>query len=105
MLSRDILILHRLGLFLSGGEDLAQARTEILLTTLHPWKTTHRSLAIVLYDLNVRSQLAEQRTDNPFRLLEHGAKNVLGLDLLILISLREFDRGLNGFLTPKCEFV
>ena len=68
-------------------------------------KPRDRRFTIVLYDLNVGANLAEQRTDNALRLLEHGAQNVLRLDLLILIALREFNPRLDRFLSPKSEFV
>ncbi len=76
-----------------------------MLTTLDPWKTRYRRLAIAEHNLNVRAELAEQRAHNSFGLFEHRAKDVLGLDLLILISLSEFDPCLDGLLSAKCEFV
>src|ERR1700686_856470 len=105
MLSRDVLVLHLLRLFFRCGKYLRQARTEILLTTLDARKTRDRSRAIVEHNLNVRAELAGQRGPNSFRLFKHRAENVLGLDLLILISLSEFDSRLNGFLSSKCESV
>jgi hypothetical protein len=38
-------------------------------------------------------------------LVEHRAKNVLRLDLLILISFGELDARLNRFLSAECEFI
>ena len=62
-------------------------------------------LAIVEHNLDICAQLAEQRTHNALRLFEHRAKNVLRFDLLILIPLGQFNAGLDGFLSPKCELV
>jgi hypothetical protein len=55
MLRRDVLVLHRIGLFLRGSENLAEAGREILLPTLHTRKTRDGGFAIILDDLNVRS--------------------------------------------------
>ena len=76
-----------------------------MLTTLNPRETRDGRLAIVEHHLNVRAELAEQRAHNPFRLFEHRAKNMLGLDLLILIPFSKFEPRLDGFLSSKCEFV
>ena len=76
-----------------------------MLTTLDTRKTRDSRLAIVEHNLNVCAELAEQRAHNSFRLFEHRAENVLGLDLLILIPLSEFDSRLDGFLSSKCESV
>src|SRR5205807_2580152 len=105
MLSRDVLILHLLGALLRGGEDLRQTRTEVLLSSLDFRKPADGRFAIVLHNLNVGAQLAQQRSHNAFRLFEHRAEKMLRFDLLILIALCEFNRGLDGFLPAECEFV
>src|SRR5882724_9463697 len=99
MFSRDELVLHLLSAFLGSGKDLRESRTEILLAALHPRESRHGCLAIILDDLNIGAELAEQGTDNALRLIQHRAQNVFRLDLLILIALSQFDTGLNRFLS------
>ncbi len=100
MLGRDKLVLHLIGLLLRGRKHLAQARTEILLPALHARKTSDRCLRVVEHDRDVGAELAENRSDNTFGLLEHRDKQVLRLDLLVLVSFGQFDRRLNCFLSP-----
>jgi hypothetical protein len=76
-----------------------------LLPALHARESTDRGFTIILDDLNVRAEFSEQWTHDTFRLIEHGAKNMLGLDLLMLIALRELNPCLNRFLSAKCEFI
>ena len=105
MLGRDVLVLHLLSLLLRRREYLGQARTEILLAALDFRKARDGRLAIIEHNLDICAQLAEQGTHNSLCLFEHRAQKVLGLDLLILIPLSQFNAGLDGFLSPKCEFV
>src|SRR5258705_56040 len=56
------------------------------------------AVAIILNDLNIGAELTEQWTHNALRLIQHRAKNMLRLDLLILITLSEFNTGLDRFL-------
>lgn len=76
-----------------------------MLTTLHARKTGDGRLAIVLNDLNVGPELTEQRAHDALSLIKHRAKNMLGLDLLILIAFSQFNACLNRFLSAKCEFI
>ena len=105
MLSRDVLILHLLSLFLRRGKYLRQARTEILLAPLHARETRNGRLAVAQHHLHVRAELAQHRTHYSLGLLEHCAENVLWLDLLILVLFSEFYARLDGFLSSKCELV
>jgi len=75
------------------------------LTTLNAREPRDSSLAIVQHYLNVRSEFAEQRAHDALGLFEHCAQQMLGLDLLILVSFGEFNASLNGFLTSQSEFV
>jgi hypothetical protein len=76
-----------------------------LLATLDARKTADCRFAVVLHNLDVRPQLTQQRTNDALGLFEHRAKNVLRLDLLILITFGELDARLNRFLSAKCEFI
>ena len=105
MLGRDVLVLHLFSALLCRRKDLRKTRAEILLAALDARKTADCRFAVVLHNLDVGSQLAEQRTNDPLGLFEHCAKNVLRLDLLILISFGELDARLNRFLSAKCEFI
>ena len=105
MLGRDVLVLHLLGLLSARRKNFGKTRAEILLTTLNARKTRDCRFAVVLHNLDVRPQLTQQWTNDAFGLFEHRAKNVLRLDLLILISFGEFDPRLNRFLSSKCEFI
>ena len=105
MLGRDVLVLHRLSLFLSGDENLAEARAEILLPALHTWKTRDCRLHVVQNHLNVRAEFAKHWTHDSFRLFKHCEQHVLRLDFLILIALSNFDCRLNGLLAAQCEFI
>src|ERR1041384_27253 len=105
MFGGDELVLHLLSALLGRCENLREPWTEILLAALHPGKARDRRFAIVLDYLNIGAELAEQRPNNSFRLIEHGAEKVLRLDLLILIPLSELDRRLNCFLSAQCEFI
>jgi hypothetical protein len=98
MLGRNKLVLHLVGLFLRGRKYLAQARAEILLTTLNTRKTSHRGLGVIKYYSDVSSELSEYWSNNPLGLFEHRDKQMLRLNLLVLISFRKFDRRLNCFL-------
>jgi hypothetical protein len=69
------------------------------LAALHPRESGHGCLAIILDDLNIGAEFAEQWTHNALRLIQHRAQNVLWFDLLILIALGEFNAGLNRFLS------
>src|SRR4030095_5406840 len=93
MLGRDELVLHPFGLLLRRCEKLTQTRTEVLLTTLNTRKARNSGLNIVKDDLNVNSKLSQDRTNRTFGLLKHGSEQVLWLDLLVLISLCEFNGG------------
>src|ERR1051326_377516 len=104
MLGRDILVLHFFSLLLRRREYLRQTGTEILLPSLHSWKPGYRRLAIVKHHLNVRAELSEQRTDNSLWLLKHRTENVLRLDLLILVALRQFYTSLDGLLAAQGKF-
>ena len=53
MLSRVKLVLHFVGLFLSCGKDLAESRTEILLSALDARETSYRGLHIIEHNLNI----------------------------------------------------
>jgi hypothetical protein len=55
--------------------------------------------------LNVRSEFSEQRAHDAFRLVEHRAEQMFGLNLLILISFGQLNAGLNRFLASECEFI
>src|SRR5436189_4141507 len=105
MFSRDVLVLHLLSTLLCRGKNLGQARAEILLTALHARETPQGRFAIVLDYLNVGAKFSQQWPDNAFRLLQHCAQNMLGLNLLVLVSLGELYAGLNRFLAAKCEFI
>src|SRR5438105_215364 len=105
MPSRNVLVPHLVGLLLSRGKNLICPRTEILLSTLYARKPCDCGLAVVLNNLNVCTELSQKRAHDTFRLFEHRAKQMLRLNLLILISLSEFNRGLNRFLSSKCEFI
>src|SRR5215831_20099261 len=99
MFGRDELVLHLLSAFLRRSENLRESRTKILLTALHARETSNRGFAIILDDLNVGPEFAQQRTYNTLGLVEHRAKNMFRLDLLMLIALREFYPRLNRFLS------
>src|SRR5437660_9796995 len=105
MLSRDELVLHLFGAFLRGRENLRQPRTEVLLPALDPRKARDRGFAVILNDLDIGPQLSEQRPNDSLRLLEHRAKDMFRLDLLVLITLSQFNARLNRFLSAKCEFI
>jgi hypothetical protein len=105
MLSRDVLVLHFLRTLLRRRKDFGKTRAEILLAPLDARKTADCRFAVVLHNLDVRSQLAQQRTNDALGLFEHCAKNVLRLNLLILISFGELDARLNRFLSAKGEFI
>src|SRR6266566_1084815 len=98
MFSRDELVLHLLSAFLGRGKDLRQPGTEILLTALHARESRDGRFGIILNDLNIGAELTEQRTHNALRLIQHRTKNMLWLNLLILIALGEFNAGLDRFL-------
>jgi hypothetical protein len=72
---------------------------------LHSRKSRDGRFAIVLNDLNVRSEFSEQRAHDAFRLVEHRAEQMFGLNLLILISFGQLNAGLNRFLASECEFI
>src|SRR5687767_13120305 len=105
MLGRDKLVLHLVGLLLRRREDLAQSWTEILLPALHAWKTRNRRLCIIENNRDVRAQLTEHWSNNAFRLFEHRDEQVLGFDLLVLVSFSKFDCCLDCFLPAQCKFV
>src|SRR5205807_7774514 len=105
MFGGDELVLHLLSAFLRCRKNLREPWTEILLAALHTGEARDRRFAIVLDYLNIGAQLTEQRPNNSFRLIEHGAEKVFRLDLLILIPLSELDRRLNCFLPAQCEFI
>src|SRR5437763_8431224 len=105
MFGRDELVLHLLSALLRRCENLREPWTEILLAALNAGEARHRRFAIVLDYLNIGAELTEQRSNNSFRLIEHGAEKVFRLDLLILISLSELDSGLNCFLPAQCELI
>jgi hypothetical protein len=69
-----------------------------LLPALHAWKTSYGCLRVVENDSDVSAELAEDWSDNTFRLLEHRDEQVLRLNLLVLVALGELDSGLNCFL-------
>src|SRR6185295_7833870 len=98
MFGRDKLVLHLVCLSLRCSEDLSRAIAEVLLAALYAWKASHCRLSIVKNDSDVRSELTEYWPDNSFRLLEHCDEQMLRLNLLVLILLRELNRGLNCFL-------
>src|SRR5215813_608642 len=100
MLRRDKLILHLVRLLLRGRKDVGQSWTEILLSALHSWKASHCRLRVVEHDGDVRAELAEDWSNNTFRLLEHCYEQMLRLNLLVLVSFGEFDRRLNCILSP-----
>src|SRR2546430_13430773 len=101
MFSRDVLVLHLVSLLLGRGKNLIRPRTEILLSTLYARKSRDCRLAIVLNDLSVCAELAEERAHDTFRLFEHRAQQMLRLNLLILISLSEFNTALDSFLSSE----
>jgi len=70
-----------------------------LLPALYTWETSDGRLRVVKNDSHVRAELAEYWPDNTFRLFEHRDEQVLRLNLLVLVTLRELDRGLNSFLS------
>ena len=57
------------------------------------------------YEIFIRADLAEQRTYDALRLIEHRAENMLGFNLLVLSSFSQFNGRLNRFLAAKCELV
>src|SRR5215217_939840 len=99
MLSRDKLVLHLIGLLLRSCKDLTQARTKVLLTSLYARKASYCGLSVVKNNGNVGSELSKDRSDNTLRLLEHRDEQMFRLNLLVLISLRQLDGGLNCFLS------
>src|SRR5262245_43985373 len=99
MFGRDKLVLHLVCLGLGRSKNLRHPRAEILLSALHAWKTSDRRLCVVENDSDVRTKLAEYWSNNPFRLFEHRDEQMLRLNLLMLIPLRELNGGLNSFLT------
>src|ERR1043165_3225198 len=105
MLSRDELVLHLVCLCLRRSEDLRQTIAEVLLAALYTWKACDRRLRIVKNDGDVRSELAEYRSNNSFRLFEHCDEQMLRLNLLVLVLLRQLDRGLNRLLASQCELI
>src|ERR1041385_4205417 len=98
MLGRDELVMHLIGLLLRRREYLAQGRAEVLLPALHSRKTRDSRLRVVENDGDVRTDFAENRSDDSFRLFEHRDEQMLRLNLLVLISFSKLDRGLNCFL-------
>jgi hypothetical protein len=68
------------------------------LAALYTWKARDRRLRIIENDGDVCSELAEYWSNNSFRLFEHRDEQMLGLNLLVLILLSQFDRGLNRLL-------
>ena len=70
-----------------------------MLATLDARKTGDCRLQSFIAQPDIRSQLSQHRTNDAFGLLEHRDKNVLRLDLLVLISLGELDCRLNCFLS------
>jgi hypothetical protein len=78
---------------------LRQARAEILLSALYTWKTRDRRLRVVENDGDVSAELAEDWSNNTFRLFEHRDEQMLRLNLLVLVTLCELDCGLNSFLS------
>ena len=105
MLGRNKLVLHLVRLLLRGGKELIEPRTEILLSTLHTRKARHRRLRVVENDRDVRAEFSEYWSNNTFRLFEHRDQQVLGLDLLVLISFSQFDGRLDCFLSSQGEFI
>jgi hypothetical protein len=105
MLGRNKLVLHLVGLFLRGRKYLAQARAEILLTTLNTRKTSHRGLGVIKYYSDVSSELSEYWSNNTFRLFKHRDKQMLRLHLLVLVPFGKLDRGLNCFLPSQGELI
>jgi len=98
-------VLHLVGLLLRSSEDLAQTRAEILLATLHARKTRDRRLRIVENDRDVCAELSENWSDDTFRLVEHRDQQVLGFDLLMLVSFSQLDGRLDCFLSTQGEFI
>jgi len=62
-------------------------------------------LHIVEYYGDIHGQFPKDWTHNPFRLLEHCGEQMFWLNLLMLVSLRELYRRLDGFLSSKSEFI
>ena len=69
-----------------------------MLATLHPWKTSDRSLNVIEDNSHVGSELAQNGPDNSFRLFKHCDQQMLRFNLLILVSLRQFNCRLDCFL-------
>ncbi len=72
-----------------------------MLSALNARKARDRRLQSFVDNLDVRAELAEQRTHDAFRLLEHRAEQMLRFNLLILISFGQLDGRLNRFLARE----
>src|SRR5262245_27877908 len=105
VLGRDELVLHLVRLLLCHGEESRYARAEILLPAMHTWKASDSRLRVIKNDSDVRAELAENWSNNAFRLFEHHDEQMLRLNLLVLVALRHLDSGLNCFLSAQCELV
>ena len=84
---------------------MAQARAEVLLTALDARKTRDGSLRIVQYNRDVGAELSEDWSNDTFGLFQHRDKQMLRLDLLVLIPFGKLYRSLNCFLSPKGKLI
>src|SRR6185295_4126001 len=78
---------------------------EILLATADLWKLFDRGADLSSDRLSVGTDLSQDGFEDAFLLLKHRCEHMLGLDLLVLIFLRDGDRFLNGLLAADSKSV
>ena len=106
MLGRDVLVLEALGLALRPLERGPQPLAEVLpATAAHLGHPRQLGLELALHGVEPGAELAEDRADHALTLLEQRLQQVLGLDRLVLVLIRQRLRGLDRFLRLDRELV
>jgi hypothetical protein len=86
--SRDVIVLELVGLFLRPVERLGRATAVIALPRpADLWKFLDRRVEIRQNGLNVDPDATQHRTRHAFGLIDHRGQNVLRLHLLMILLL------------------
>ena len=98
MFGRDVLVFHLFGDLQHVLEDRVRTRTEVLLAAGNLRKFFDGRLKLGDNSCGICSDLSEDRSKNAFLLVEHRLKNMLRLNLLILVLFSYTDGFLHGLL-------
>jgi hypothetical protein len=106
MLGRDVLVLETLGLPLRPLERGAQTLTEVLpAPAAHLGHPRQLALELARQGVQPHAELAQDRAHDALTLLEQRGQQVLRLDRLVLVPVRQRLRGLDRLLSLDRELV